>query len=91
MKGNKLVADWAGFFGQLFVKYRDGYVITPNAANNNCGCNVGNGAYPSAWYERIVEDTGDHYKVPAGHDGILTSKGLAEHKTVNKLNLLKRK
>jgi hypothetical protein len=61
--GNQLVTDWASYFGQLFVKYRDGYVFTPNESSTNCGCNVGNGAYPQAWYDRIVEDTGDHYKV----------------------------
>jgi hypothetical protein len=92
--GNQLVSDWGSFFGQLFVKYRDGYVFTPNENSNNCGCSVGNGPYPQAWYDRIVEDTGDHYKVPSeayATKPLLSSKGKVEHHAISKLQLLKRK
>lgn len=63
--GNNLVREWRNFFGQLFVKYRDGYVITPNESNKACGCSVGNEAYSNQWLGRIVSDTGDRYLDPS--------------------------
>ena len=36
--GVKLLDDWVSFFGQLFVKYRDGYVTTAAPAVPVCGC-----------------------------------------------------
>jgi hypothetical protein len=38
--GNALLKDWFKVFGQLFVKYRDGYVTTPNPAVPVCGCST---------------------------------------------------
>ena len=65
--GNQLVSDWTAFFGQLFVKFRDGYVITP-ADNKVCGCSVGSTTFPQTWYDRIAADTGDRYKCPSAAD-----------------------
>jgi len=59
--GNALVTDWFKFFGQLFVKYRDGYVVSPNANSQNCGCSAVSASYPQQWFDRIVKDTKDHY------------------------------
>jgi len=65
LAGTNLVKDWNAFFGQLFVKFRDGYVITANSASKNCGCSASNQAYPQDWFDRIVTDTGAHYAVPS--------------------------
>jgi len=62
--GAKLIEDWHTLFGKLFVKYRDGYVITPNPEMKACGCSAGAGPYPQQWYDKIAESTGDHYLVP---------------------------
>jgi dipeptidase len=59
--GNKLVKDWLEYFGELFVKYRDGYIITANNENKACGCNSVGQEYPQQWFDRIISDTGDHY------------------------------
>ena len=59
--GNQLVNDWFKFFGQLFVKYRDGYVVSPNAESKNCGCSPVSASYPQSWFDRIVKDTKSHY------------------------------
>jgi dipeptidase len=59
--GNKLVNDWFQYFGKLFVKYREGYVITANTENHACGCAPKAAGYPQSWYDRIVKDTGSHY------------------------------
>lgn len=61
--GNALVKDWNTLFGQLFVKYRDGYIVTANADSKACGCTAASAGYPQDWYDRIVTDTGAHYAV----------------------------
>ena len=61
--GNKLVKEWFELFGNLFVKYRDGYVVTPDPVETSCGCNPVSAYYPQQWYDRIVKDTKDHYLV----------------------------
>lgn len=61
VEGDKLTKDWFAFFGQLFVKYRDGYIITPNSESKSCGCDTNNQYYPQSWYDRIVRDTQGHY------------------------------
>ncbi len=66
--GSDLVATWNALFGELFVKYRDGYVITPNSDDLSCGCDVGNGPYPQQFYDDIVKSTKDHYLVPADEE-----------------------
>jgi len=63
--GNQLVSDWASFFGSVFMKYRDGYVITPNPDMAACGCSVGSEGYSEQWYGRVISDTGDRYLDPS--------------------------
>lgn len=56
----KLVADWQLLFQELFSTFRDGFVIkrgTPVPDIKNPG-------YSNHWYDRIVKETGDRYKVP---------------------------
>ena len=36
--GDELTSQWAALFGKMFVKYRDGYVITANPESKSCGC-----------------------------------------------------
>jgi dipeptidase len=62
--GAMLMKKWQGVFGQLFVKYRDGYVITADAMSTSCGCAPVSAGYPQQWYDRIVKDTGKHYLQP---------------------------
>lgn len=63
--GDKLLKDWFAFFGELFVKYRDGFVTTAAPHIPVCGCNTASQGYDGQWYDRIVADTGDRYLVPA--------------------------
>eukprot|EP00604_Paraphysomonas_vestita_P001968 CAMPEP_0174821440 /NCGR_PEP_ID=MMETSP1107-20130205/8101_1 /TAXON_ID=36770 /ORGANISM="Paraphysomonas vestita, Strain GFlagA" /LENGTH=519 /DNA_ID=CAMNT_0016038461 /DNA_START=151 /DNA_END=1710 /DNA_ORIENTATION=+ len=62
--GDELLIDWFKFFGKLFVKYRDGYVTTPNPLVPVCGCSTSSLAYEEEWYNRVIEDTGDRYLYP---------------------------
>lgn len=62
--GNDLVHQWGSFFGYLFTKFRDGYNIAPSDTDPACGCAVGDVAYSTNWYDRIVNDTGERYLDP---------------------------
>jgi dipeptidase len=88
--GNSLVEEWNEFFGALFVKYRDGYVITANDADTNCGCTVNNGPYPDEWYDDIAAQTGDHYLVPAGSE-LASSSSFGRPAARSKIDLLARR
>lgn len=77
--GNALVKEWGAFFGSIFMKYRDGYVITPNPEMAACGCDVGSAPYSNQWYGRIVTDTGDRYLDPTSVDAKRVGKEFRTH------------
>lgn len=83
--GDSLVQQWGQFFGDLFMKYRDGYVVTPSSSNQACGCSAGSKPYPQEWYDRIAEDTGDHLKYPVE---TIAVEQKAHLKPVSKVDLL---
>ena len=90
--GNALVAQWGKFFGQLFVKYRDGYVIKPDSDAKSCGCNAASAGYPTAWYDRIVRDTKDHYYEPSESQALHASRQVDEKlRPISKVDLLARR
>lgn len=90
--GQQLVAEWNALFGRLFVKYRDGYLITPDSANLACGCAPASLGYPDAWYGKIASSTGDHLLVPqtASLEGREGAAAAAAHEAA-KLVLLGRR
>lgn len=63
--GEDLLKDWFTFFGQLFVKYRDGFVTVVAPEVPVCGCLTNSAPYQDTWYNRIASDTGSTYVVPA--------------------------
>jgi hypothetical protein len=81
-------SQWNAFFGELFVKYRDGYVISAGESQS-CGCSVGEGAYPQQWLDRIVSDTGTHYQVPS--EALQGARGKGAVRDHRKLELLSRR
>ena len=88
--GDALTSNWRQFFGELFVRFRDGYDITPNPASAACGCAVaspGKG-YSANTYARIVAETGSQYfeKSLGAQQPTLTSKN-DSLSPVNKLTL----
>eukprot|EP00602_Paraphysomonas_sp_CaronLab_P009703 CAMPEP_0185024584 /NCGR_PEP_ID=MMETSP1103-20130426/7709_1 /TAXON_ID=36769 /ORGANISM="Paraphysomonas bandaiensis, Strain Caron Lab Isolate" /LENGTH=580 /DNA_ID=CAMNT_0027557599 /DNA_START=14 /DNA_END=1756 /DNA_ORIENTATION=+ len=89
--GNSLVRSWANFFGEMFVKYKDGYVFTEDSSEPSCGCSVANGAYTQSWYDRIVADTGDHYLVHEDVDALKASAKRPGLMPVSKAQLLARR
>ncbi|CAE7558665.1 pipD [Symbiodinium pilosum] len=71
-RADKIVQDEWNLFGQLMVTFRDGFHISslgpqaPDHGGSQGGIvpKVEEVGYSSRWYERIVKDTGDHYKMP---------------------------
>lgn len=70
-RANQVVKDEFALFGQLMVTHRDGFHISslgPHAPNHG-GAQGGvvpkveEVGYSTKWYDRIVKDTGDHYKM----------------------------
>ena len=58
----KLVADWFEFFKFLLAKFIDGGVKTANPGHTFPTITFP--GYGEDWYQRIVEETGDHYLIP---------------------------
>jgi dipeptidase len=85
--GDQLLKDWFTFFGELFVKYRDGFVTTANPKVPVCGCDTASLSYPDKWYDRIVADTGDRYLAPADASTANLKAGKHGHPTTNKRDL----
>lgn len=61
--GNSVTKQWADFFGQLFVKFRDGAIYFTDSTKP-MGVNANPQRCPQQWYDRIVRDTGSHYAMP---------------------------
>ena len=57
------MSDWLEVFGEIFTKYRDGYLSISDADNPACGCSVTNSPYSNSWYERIVGESGQRYEI----------------------------
>ncbi len=54
--GNSTVERWKKLFEFLIYKYLDGNVKDDSG-------NVTHPGYPESWYRKIVDETGDHYKM----------------------------
>lgn len=65
--GNKTVKHWFGFYTYLFTKYMDGNVKTKTDVPDGYIYHVPElqqPGYSEEWYKKIVEETGDHFKMP---------------------------
>jgi dipeptidase len=87
--GRKLIDTWNTLFGDLFVKFRDGYVVTPNVDELACQCDVANVGYPQQWYDDIVASTGDH--LLNLDDEVKATNQKPGLKPVSKIDLLNRR
>ena len=59
-EGNDVVIRWKKLLEFLLYKYLDGNLKVIKA---NGQIEVTHPGYPKEWYKRIVEETGDHFKV----------------------------
>jgi hypothetical protein len=67
--GNETVKHWLNFYTYLFTKYMDGNIKTkmdvPEGYKYHSPT-LKQPGYGDAWYRKIVEETGDHFKMPDG-------------------------
>lgn len=65
---NELHKTWMDFYGELFVRFRDFYTIVPKEGEPVCGCEAIEVGLSETTKERIVQETGDRYKVAESTD-----------------------
>jgi dipeptidase len=67
--GNETVKHWLNFYTYLFTKFMDGNIKTkvdvPEGYKYHSPTLMQPG-YGDEWYRKIVEETGDHFKMPDG-------------------------
>lgn len=59
---------WWDFYGELFVQFRDFYNIVPKENEPVCGCEAREPGMSDTVKERIIKETGDHYRVATAPD-----------------------
>lgn len=67
--GNSMVDKWITFWMELFVRYRDGLIVSSGGPplhprDQPPPANARQVGYSQDWYKRIVDDTHDHYRLP---------------------------
>lgn len=62
--GNETVLKWRDFYHYLFLRYMDGNIKEPDPDQRNP--KVEFPGYPADWYKKIVDETGDKFKVVGG-------------------------
>jgi len=85
--GDSLTKEWYKFFGELFVRFRDGYDIQQDLNDPECGCSVGGAGYNKETYERIVAETGERYLDMSGGGGDHVQGKKGASKTRSKLEV----
>ncbi|MEZ5199014.1 MAG: C69 family dipeptidase [Bacteroidales bacterium] len=66
-KGNETVKHWLNFYTYLFTKYMDGNIkekVDVPEGYKYHNPKLQQPGYSKEWYERIVDETGDHFKMP---------------------------
>jgi hypothetical protein len=61
--GIELHRVWMDFYGELFVRFRDFYTIVKKNDEPVCGCEAKEPGMTDVVKERIIRETGNHYRV----------------------------
>ena len=86
--GDWLHKEWTAFYGQLFAKYRDYFIIEEDQNDPVCNCKVNENGFSDDWKATIVEETGDHYKC-LDPDTVPDFLGTNNDEEVNEMKLLR--
>ncbi len=65
--GNETVKHWLNFYTYLFTKYMDGNIkekVDVPEGYKYHNPKLKQPGYGEDWYKKIVEETGDHFKMP---------------------------
>ena len=68
-QGNYVAETWKDFYKYLFMKYMDGNVKTPREIPEGykyVNPNLNQPGYGEEWYKKIIDETGDRFKVIGG-------------------------
>lgn len=60
--GDRLHREWMDYYGEIFARLRDYFVIEEDATDPICNCKVKEVGIPDEWKRRIVEETGSKYE-----------------------------
>ena len=60
--GDRLHKEWFQFYGELFARLRDFYLIEEDQDDPICNCKVGEAGFSEEWAQKIVDETADKYK-----------------------------
>ena len=60
--GDWMHNEWMQFYGNLFARYRDFFVIEEDEGNPVCNCDVKEKGFSDEWKEKIVHETGEHFE-----------------------------
>jgi hypothetical protein len=60
--GDRLHKEWMDFYGSIFARLRDYFVIEEDPSDPICNCKVNEGGIPDTWKKRIVDETGSKYE-----------------------------
>ena len=66
---------WKLLWQQLLVTNADGCIATSNPDQLLCGCTKTSAKFSTAWLDKVVADTGDHYAVPVQCSGYIDPDG----------------
>jgi len=55
---------WTALWQQLMITFIDGYVTTVDESNNLCGCKKTAFSFSDDWKTKVVDSTGDRYRLP---------------------------
>ena len=81
--GDALVDEWVALFGELFVRFSDGFDASaiprappvpgapPYTPGGTATVDIKSVGYDDAWYARIAKDAPEHYRVPDSGTGAL--------------------
>jgi len=60
--GDNLHKEWMDFYGKLFARLRDYFIIEEDLNDPICNCQVKEQGFTNEWKERIIDETGTKYK-----------------------------
>jgi Dipeptidase len=60
--GDRLHKEWMMFYGDLFARLRDFYIVEKDPSDPICNCKVIEREMSDEWKQRIVKETGDKYQ-----------------------------
>ena len=62
--GATATVAWTALWQRLTMLFYDGKTTTLDPTNEVCGCDRPSAVFTDAWAQKVVQDDGDHYRVP---------------------------